>query len=611
MGDSIFHLQNSSDRYIEEEVLRERGFSSELEDDDQAKDIYDDQDSRIKVAVRIRPVVDEDFAGGEEQAQECVLAIDPNTVGVDHESYGSRDFSYDLVLSPSVAQCDVFEKIGRPLVEDVLRGFNSTVLAYGQTATGKTYTVFGPQREVLAALPKSTMLSGGQYGVDDLPDQAGLIPRCVVHLFDRIQAVKSSFEFQVTVSYLQIYQEQLIDLMRDPGTSAKEIPLSIREDPKNGIYVDNLTQVPARTPRDVLAAVAKAASKRVFASTSMNSQSSRSHVVLNITVEQRIRGEVVGRKTGTDGSVAAKRGVLTIVDLAGSERVSKTHSRGQRLQEAQHINKSLMMLGSCVSALSSGKKGVHIPFRDSTLTRLLTDSLGGNSKTCIIATLGPCLYNYSETVSTLRFATRCMCVHTHARVNEIADFRSLNKTLQQQLVDASLHCEVLQQRNTLLLSEVENLRARLRGMSVSQPGMTDDPMGSIHSLGEQASTPLPAPHPSSSSSSSSSSFSGAPISDPSGKFENDRLRIVIARLEAELARQVRGRQRQAERYKKLVEVCVSVGGVYESMCKIVEAGEEEREKEVEECQTQKKKEEQSMRAKMEELRIQRERATKT
>lgn len=191
--------------------------------------------------------------------------------------------------------------------------------------------------------------------------------------------------------------------------------MAVRQDPRLGVYVEEMTRIAVTSPFDALVLIQEAFKNRAISQTYMNKTSSRSHVVVFLVVEQR---ELPAREGAPPGEV--KRGLLTIVDLAGSERVSKSGSDGQRLREAKQINRSLCALGNCVAALAERKASRHIPYRNSKLTRILTDSLGGNTKTCLVATVCPTVYNYEESSSTLLFASRAMAVVTDARVN-IAD----------------------------------------------------------------------------------------------------------------------------------------------------------------------------------------------
>ncbi len=266
---------------------------------------------------------------------------------------------------------------------------------------------------------------------------------------------------------------------------ASKNSLSIREDPKLGIFVENITTVVVQEPQDIIQLIREGATNRAVSSTHMNKVSSRSHVILNITLEQKEYSTITnageedgmlnedaaapsGRKSSLSSvsstsiaeSQCVKRGTLTIVDLAGSERVKKSGSEGQTLEEAKKINKSLSALGNCVAALIDDNM-TYVPFRDSKLTRLLTDSLGGNSKTCLVATIGPSIWNYDESLSTLQFATRCMSVKNHAVINEVVDFKTLTGNLQKKISLIENEKYRLMLRNGDLEREVAVLKSEI------------------------------------------------------------------------------------------------------------------------------------------------------
>lgn len=426
-------------------------------------------------------------------------------------------------------QEQTFEIVGAPRVKEVLDGFNSTFMAFGQTGTGKTYTVFGPPTYSLSntvfgykppIIPCAAITDSNTAGASPLrlpsggescdkfvlDEESGFIPRAMAQIFEYIQAHRDEVEFQVTLCYLQIYRECLYDLLVDDSEQPHS-KLQIREDAQNGVYVDGIVTLPVATTVEVLEAIQKASERRIVAATDMNEVSSRSHVIMMLTLEQRrIRdnrrqlysnssnnrnasnylnsfagasNSVFSRKSRFGGNSnnnnnnnngngngdsrsgntpKVKRSTLCVVDLAGSERVSKTLSSGQRLDEAKKINQSLSTLGKCVKALSDGA-GTHVPFRESKLTRLLTDSLGGNSKTTICATVGPSIANYDETYSTLLFAAGCMSVRTHARINETDTFRDLPRSLRQQLSDMAVSHDRLLLQNEQLIREIEMLRS--------------------------------------------------------------------------------------------------------------------------------------------------------
>eukprot|EP00347_Sterkiella_histriomuscorum_P003556 403363838 len=260
---------------------------------------------------------------------------------------GTHKFSFDRVFGPNVRQSDLFTEVAMPVVDGLLNGFNGTVFCYGQTGSGKTFTMEGA----------------------DLYDEnlKGLLPRMFVYLFQQIDKADEAIEFNIKCSYMEIYMEKIQDLL-DP----KKNNLQVKEDKGKGIYVADATEVYVGTPEEMFEVMRAGSKNRSVAATRMNEKSSRSHSVFILTVYQK--------NTKTD---ASKLGKLYLCDLAGSEKTGKTEASGQTLEEAKMINKSLSALGNVINALTEGKAGGHIPYRDSKLTRVLQESLGGNSQTCL------------------------------------------------------------------------------------------------------------------------------------------------------------------------------------------------------------------------------------
>jgi kinesin family protein 5 len=240
-----------------------------------------------------------------------------------------------------------YDEAAKPIIEGVLKGFNGTVFAYGQTGSGKTHTMQGPD-------------------IEDLRLQ-GIVPRMVRTVFNRIENLSDNVEFTVKVSMVEIYMEKIVDLLDTTKTDLK-----IKESSRKGIYIDDLTERYIGSDTEVYEIMKVGNANRSTASTAMNDQSSRSHSIFIMTVNQT---------NLDDGSCIS--GTLYLVDLAGSEKVAKTNVKGQQLDEAKGINKSLSTLGKVINALTD-KKSTHIPYRESKLTRILTESLGGNAKTCLI-----------------------------------------------------------------------------------------------------------------------------------------------------------------------------------------------------------------------------------
>lgn len=332
----------------------------------------------------------------EEEIDQIVQKLSPNSVSIhDHM------FTFDSVADTRSTQHDIFELVGLPLVENCLAGFNSSIFAYGQTGSGKTYTMWGPPSAL------STK--------DSLSQERGLTPRVFERLFYRIKEEQAKhsdkqLNYQCRCSFLEIYNEQITDLL-DPSQGN----LQIREDVKTGIYVDYLTEENVCTMKDVVKLLDKGLANRRTGATSINAESSRSHCVFTCVVESR-------SKSAADGLSNLRTSRINLVDLAGSERQKMTGAAGERLKEAGNINRSLSQLGNLINILAevslSGKPR-HIPYRDSRLTFLLQESLGGNAKLAMICAISPSQSCKSETFSTLRFAQRAKSIKNKAVVNEV------------------------------------------------------------------------------------------------------------------------------------------------------------------------------------------------
>lgn len=293
---------------------------------------------------------------------------------------GSGSFTFDRVFPMDSLQTDIFDFSIRPTVDDILNGYNGTVFAYGQTGAGKSYTMMG----------------------SDIDDDTGkgIIPRIVEQIFASILTSPSNMEYTVRVSYMEIYMERIRDLLVPQNDN-----LPVHEEKSRGVYVKGLLEVYVSSVQEVYEVMRRGGTARAVAATNMNQESSRSHSIFVITVTQK------NLETGT-----AKSGQLFLVDLAGSEKVGKTGASGQTLEEAKKINKSLSALGMVINALTDGKS-THIPYRDSKLTRILQESLGGNSRTTLIINCSPSSYNDAETISTLRFGVRAKAIKNKAKVN--------------------------------------------------------------------------------------------------------------------------------------------------------------------------------------------------
>lgn len=330
----------------------------------------------IKVIARFRPELEKEKHW---ESKSTLQIIDNKSL-----SLGGDVYTYDRVFGPTASQLELFEYSVEPTVDDLFAGYNGTVLAYGQTGSGKTFTMMGPK------------LHG---------EMKGVVPRIVDALFDRISAEQKSqkvdaTEYTLTASYMEIYMEQVKDLLN----SESDLPLTIHEDGANGIHVRNLTKKYAGSSEELYAILEKGAQLRAVGSTEMNQESSRSHTIFQLDLTQENIREGV------------KRSKLFLVDLAGSEKVGNTGASGQTFEEAKKINSSLTQLGIVINALTDNKSS-HIPYRDSKLTRILQQSLGGNSRTSLIVNCSPAAYNETETVSTLRFGTRAKKIKNTAHIN--------------------------------------------------------------------------------------------------------------------------------------------------------------------------------------------------
>lgn len=282
-------------------------------------------------------------------------------------------------------------------VQNVLEGYNGTVFAYGQTGCGKSHTMQGPD------IHPGIILTSEQIA------QRGIISRSFDHIFEAM-SVTSGVRYLPLVSYLEIYNENIRDLLNPTITSGS---LVLKELPNEGVVVQNLSTHAVHNAEECEQLLAIGAKNRMVGATLMNAGSSRSHSIFTINLEQI----TTSNGCSTDETPIIKKGKLNLVDLAGSERQAKTGATGDRLKEATKINLSLSALGNVISALVDGKCK-HIPYRDSKLTRLLQDSLGGNTKTLMVACISPAEFNYDETLSTLRYASRAKNISNKPVINE-------------------------------------------------------------------------------------------------------------------------------------------------------------------------------------------------
>ncbi|KAL0221011.1 hypothetical protein RCL1_000865 [Eukaryota sp. TZLM3-RCL] len=366
--------------------------------------VSDSTCGRVRVTIRLRPPSRDELS--DPDYLNCIN-IDGTAITVLKDSYqgsNTKSFVFDQILSHSCTQSDTYAAVAKPVVDDVLEGYNGTILAYGQTGTGKTHTLANFD-----------------------PENAGIIPRVLEHIFTAAQQ-DQEHEINVSLSYLQLYMEVFQDLLF-PDTTG----IAVREDPETGVFIQNCSRVKVNSTTETLLLLEAGNRNRVTSFTSMNAQSSRSHAIAIVYIEKRkklSRSDLESTETLGDRTVITSK--LFLVDLAGSERIKKTNVSGVRQEEAKSINLSLSSLGNVVSALAD-PLNKHVPYRDSKLTRLLMDSLGGNSKTAMVVCIGPAAYNSSETINSLRFAERATLVKVDAKKNVSIDYRALSMQLQAKL----------------------------------------------------------------------------------------------------------------------------------------------------------------------------------
>lgn len=368
---------------------------------------------KIKVAVRVRPFNRREL----ELGTQCVVEMDSGQtllhqpLGIDKlDRKPPKTFAFDHCFNSAdpespdyAAQETVFNLLGTDILDNAFQGYNACIFAYGQTGSGKSYTMMGGQ------------------------ESKGIIPRLCDSLFDRIAKCQSPEQsYKVEVSYMEIYNEKVHDLL-DPKPNKQS--LKVREHAVLGPYVDGLSQLAVSSFQDIDNLMAEGNKSRTVAATNMNSESSRSHAVFSVVLTQTL----VDPMSGVSGERVSR---MSLVDLAGSERAAKTGAVGDRLKEGSNINKSLTTLGLVISKLAdqssnSKNKDKFVPYRDSVLTWLLKDNLGGNSKTVMVATVSPAADNYEETLSTLRYADRAKRIVNHAVVNEDPNARIIRELRQE------------------------------------------------------------------------------------------------------------------------------------------------------------------------------------
>ena len=381
----------------------------------------------IKVCIRMRPLLspyeDEEIWGIDSRTSTIftltssfaskLLDISSNSSGSLREkeaklryaeTLGPQSFSFDYIYGPDSTSQQIYYEVSRPIIHRVLNGFNGTIFMYGQTTSGKTYTMLGT------------------------PDYPGILPCSIREIFQTI-VKDTENEYNVWISYIEIYNEHVNDLLA-PG----RVNLKVKEDPKQGVVIQDVKQQQVWTFDQVILLMNYGEEHRTYRETSIHEHSSRSHTLFQVYIESYARG--------SKGRGRIRYACLNLVDLAGSERLNDFDTKNlSQVGEAGYINKSLFVLAHVVNKLAEGKTK-HIPYRDSKLTRILSQALGGNSLASIICTVSPAAMNYQQTLSTLRFASRAKTVHNAPHINEIlgelassSELKTQLTKLQQELLD--------------------------------------------------------------------------------------------------------------------------------------------------------------------------------
>ncbi|XP_017861740.1 PREDICTED: kinesin-like protein Klp61F [Drosophila arizonae] len=380
----------------------------------------------IQVYVRVRPLNSRERCI---RSAEVVDVMPPREIITRHtlDSKLTKKFTFDRTFGPESRQCDVYSTVVAPLIEEVLAGYNCTVFAYGQTGTGKTHTMVGNECAEL----RSTW-------EDD--SEIGIIPRALSHLFDELRMTE--LEFTMRISYLELYNEELCDLLStDDNTKIRIFDDSTK---KGSVIIQGLEEIPVHSKDDVYKLLEKGKERRKTATTLMNAQSSRSHTVFSIVVHIR--------ENGIDGEEMLKIGKLNLVDLAGSENVSKAgNEKGIRVRETVNINQSLLTLGRVITALVD--RAPHVPYRESKLTRLLQESLGGRTKTSIIATISPGHKDIEETLSTLEYAHRAKNIQNRPEVNQKLTKKTVLKEYTEEIDKLKRDLMAARDKNGIYLAE--------------------------------------------------------------------------------------------------------------------------------------------------------------
>ncbi|KUF98933.1 Tyrosine--tRNA ligase [Phytophthora nicotianae] len=424
----------------------------------------------IAVCIRVRPMNERETRANDQSALACVPALnvvsltDPET-GAPMTGKGNV-FQYDQIFDATSDSHAIYERVARRIVHSTLGGINGTIFAYGQTSSGKTYTMQGD--------------GGMPFEPEAESCRPGILQLAVEDIFSYIESCVDR-DFLLRVSFLEIYNEVVKDLLNPKDKGAN---LKLREDPRKGVYVECKEEI-ITNYEDIVTLLQTGNQNRTTGQTAMNDKSSRSHSVFRIVIESKQKAES-RRHSEEDVNGAVLVASLNLVDLAGSESLRYTGAEGIRQREAGNINKSLLTLSRVINSLaSSGGGGQNAPFRDSKLTRLLQNSLGGNTRTLIICCVTPSDRFIEETKSTLQFAARAKDIQTSATVNEVLDDQTQLRRLKREVHDLkklvnSEALSALKAENAALITEKNNKEkemARLMGLIVSSSSVTKASVG--------------------------------------------------------------------------------------------------------------------------------------
>ncbi|KAJ2352213.1 hypothetical protein GGH92_001388, partial [Coemansia sp. RSA 2673] len=349
----------------------------------------------------------------------------PSGFGLDVHTTNSKSsatltYNFDGVFGPRTTQEQIYEKVASPILEEVMQGYSCTIFAYGQTGTGKTYTMQGDLESANLETSNGGVVKGDPLASLQVSTNAGLIPRTLHNLFYILD--KQSADYKVHVSYVELYNEELVDLLSS-GNSGKGAGIKLLDSGQDkGMFILNLTEVRVLKAKDAMDLLEDGTQRRKVAATRCNKESSRSHAIFTISVKITERDE-----TG-DGQVIEKLGKLNLVDLAGSENVGRS---GADARETSSINKSLLALGQVIAAVA--KRSPHVPYRDSKLTQMLRDSLGGHTRACMIATIDTSQQSFPETVKTLKYASQAKDVRNKPIANKCVVRADIVDSLQKEI----------------------------------------------------------------------------------------------------------------------------------------------------------------------------------